>query len=165
MPAEQPALSSAATTSTAGTRESLADHTSSPAQPPPPTFANGDSASVQKEVSSPEDTAFASSKTSQTQAASHAPTPGSAAPVPDTKHSPAVVGASHQEVSESLSKPANGHAVTPAPPAVQTQANVQDGEKSKKRQSFLTRTLWTFIMIGGFLGTHPCVYLMIDLTQ
>ena len=93
------------------------------------------------------------------------PPPGSAAPVPDTKLSPAVVDASHQEASESLSKPANGHAVTPAPPAVQTQANVQDGEKAKKRQSFLTRTLWTFIMIGGFLGTHPCVYLMIDLTQ
>lgn len=29
---------------------------------------------------------------------------------------------------------------------------VNDAEKLKKRQSFITRTLWTFIMIGGFLG-------------
>lgn len=28
----------------------------------------------------------------------------------------------------------------------------QDAEKSKKRQNALTRTLWTFIMIGGFIG-------------
>lgn len=32
-------------------------------------------------------------------------------------------------------------------------ASPQDAEKVKKRQSFLTRTLWTFIMIGGFIGT------------
>ncbi|KDQ57460.1 hypothetical protein JAAARDRAFT_130741 [Jaapia argillacea MUCL 33604] len=30
--------------------------------------------------------------------------------------------------------------------------SAQDAEKSKKRQSFLVRTLWTFIMIGGFIG-------------
>lgn len=29
-----------------------------------------------------------------------------------------------------------------------------DAEKVKKRQSFITRTLWTFIMIGGFIGTY-----------
>ena len=29
---------------------------------------------------------------------------------------------------------------------------VEDPEKAKKRQSFLTRTLWTFIMIGGFIS-------------
>ena len=29
----------------------------------------------------------------------------------------------------------------------------QEVEKMKKMQSFLTRTLWTFIMIGGFIGT------------
>jgi len=28
----------------------------------------------------------------------------------------------------------------------------QEAEKMKKRQSFITRTLWTFIMIGGFIG-------------
>jgi phosphatidate cytidylyltransferase len=28
----------------------------------------------------------------------------------------------------------------------------ESSEKAKKRQSFLTRTLWTFIMIGGFIG-------------
>jgi phosphatidate cytidylyltransferase len=28
----------------------------------------------------------------------------------------------------------------------------EDPEKAKKRQNALTRTLWTFIMIGGFLG-------------
>ena len=29
---------------------------------------------------------------------------------------------------------------------------VVDSERVKKRQSFLTRTLWTFIMIGGFIS-------------
>lgn len=30
----------------------------------------------------------------------------------------------------------------------------RDTEKAKKRQSFITRTLWTFIMIGGFIGAY-----------
>lgn len=44
---------------------------------------------------------------------------------------------------------ANGkvvHAPPPKPPA-------QDAEQTKKRQNVLTRTLWTFIMIGGFIST------------
>lgn len=45
---------------------------------------------------------------------------------------------------------------------------VQDSEKVKKRQSFITRTLWTFIMIGGFIGTHfswPFYWTYADFTQ
>lgn len=36
---------------------------------------------------------------------------------------------------------------------------VQDSEKVKKRQSFLTRTLWTFIMIGGFIGVYSIIFI------
>ncbi|KAI0798466.1 cytidylyltransferase family-domain-containing protein [Irpex lacteus] len=36
-------------------------------------------------------------------------------------------------------------------PAKVEEANPQDAERVKKRQNALTRTLWTFIMIGGFL--------------
>jgi phosphatidate cytidylyltransferase len=39
-------------------------------------------------------------------------------------------------------------ATVPAPPAPAP----QEAEKVKKRQNIITRTLWTFIMIGGFLG-------------
>lgn len=42
-----------------------------------------------------------------------------------------------------------------SPPA---QPNVQDSEKTKKRQNLLTRTLWTFIMIGGFVGMHSQLF-------
>ena len=42
--------------------------------------------------------------------------------------------------------------IQPKPePQLQDQAP-QEVEKMKKRQSFITRTLWTFIMIGGFIG-------------
>lgn len=36
--------------------------------------------------------------------------------------------------------------------ALEKHAGVQDVEQVKKRQNILTRTLWTFIMIGGFLS-------------
>ena len=38
-----------------------------------------------------------------------------------------------------------------SPPA---QPNAQDSEQTKTRQNLLTRTLWTFIMIGGFVGMY-----------
>ncbi|KAG6911135.1 hypothetical protein DXG01_003875 [Tephrocybe rancida] len=45
----------------------------------------------------------------------------------------------------------------------------QDSEKAKKRQSFITRTLWTFIMIGGFIGLlllgHAYMILLVMLCQ
>ena len=34
------------------------------------------------------------------------------------------------------------------------QVSKQDPETAKKRQNVLTRILWTFIMIGGFIGNH-----------
>jgi phosphatidate cytidylyltransferase len=51
--------------------------------------------------------------------------------------------------------------VAPTPPAnksrdVEKSANPQDAEKAKKRQNVLTRTIWTFIMIAGFLGKFSC---------
>ncbi|KIK01402.1 hypothetical protein K443DRAFT_678405 [Laccaria amethystina LaAM-08-1] len=53
-----------------------------------------------------------------------------------------------------------------SPPA---QPNVQDSEKTKKRQILLTRTLWTFIMIGGFVGLlllgHAYMVLLVMLCQ
>ncbi|KAI0066170.1 hypothetical protein BV25DRAFT_1821061 [Artomyces pyxidatus] len=58
-----------------------------------------------------------------------------------------------------VDKPTNGH----APPTE------QDNEKSKKRQNILTRTLWTFIMIGGFLWCllmgHAYMVLLVMLCQ
>jgi len=47
-------------------------------------------------------------------------------------------------------------AITVPPPRLVTQpatiAPAQSDNPEKKRQNILTRTLWTFIMIGGFLG-------------
>lgn len=41
--------------------------------------------------------------------------------------------------------------------AVKTKQDAQEAERTKKRQNLVTRTLWTFIMIGGFMGKarHP----------
>lgn len=47
---------------------------------------------------------------------------------------------------------------------VEKDAKLQDAEKVKKRQNALTRTIWTFIMIGGFLGTHLTPALLCMLT-
>ncbi|KAF9012360.1 phosphatidate cytidylyltransferase [Cyathus striatus] len=45
----------------------------------------------------------------------------------------------------------------------------QEQEKVKKRQSFITRTLWTFIMIGGFIGLlllgHVYMIMLVMLCQ
>ena len=42
---------------------------------------------------------------------------------------------------------------------VEKPVSSQDAEKAKKRQNALTRTIWTFIMIAGFLGAFfPEVY-------
>ncbi|KAH9929609.1 phosphatidate cytidylyltransferase [Epithele typhae] len=46
---------------------------------------------------------------------------------------------------------------------------VEDSEKVKKRQSFITRTLWTFIMIGGFITLllmgHAYMIMLVMLCQ
>ncbi|THH02286.1 hypothetical protein EW026_g567 [Hermanssonia centrifuga] len=56
------------------------------------------------------------------------------------------------------SAPVNDEPVMPvekpapmSPQPAEKQEDPQDAEKAKKRQNALTRTLWTFIMIGGFL--------------
>lgn len=43
-------------------------------------------------------------------------------------------------------------------PVVTTAPSLSDNPE-KKRQNILTRTLWTFIMIGGFLGMPPPLYM------
>ena len=58
-----------------------------------------------------------------------------------------------QEARAQVALPAskeNGSTV--ASKTVSLTTSNQDTEKSKKRQNALTRTLWTFIMIGGFIG-------------
>ncbi len=57
------------------------------------------------------------------------------------------------------SAPVNDEPVMPvekpapmSPQPAEKQEDPQDAEKAKKRQNALTRTLWTFIMIGGFLS-------------
>ena len=50
--------------------------------------------------------------------------------------------------------PRNGSAATISA-ASDNQVSRPDAETAKKRQNVLTRTLWTFIMIGGFIGNYP----------
>ncbi|KAI0339876.1 hypothetical protein BDW22DRAFT_1360910 [Trametopsis cervina] len=63
--------------------------------------------------------------------------PLSPPPMPEIRHKPAQAPKS---AGSAIVEPAKIEA-----------ANPQDAEKAKKRQNALTRTLWTFIMIGGFL--------------
>ncbi|KAI0929919.1 hypothetical protein AcW1_008740 [Taiwanofungus camphoratus] len=53
--------------------------------------------------------------------------------------------------------------------ALEKHAGVQDVEQVKKRQNILTRTLWTFIMIGGFLTLllmgHAYMIMLVMLCQ
>ncbi|GJE92720.1 cytidylyltransferase family-domain-containing protein [Phanerochaete sordida] len=55
-----------------------------------------------------------------------------------------------QSMAKQESKPLEKPIVSA--PLEQKPSDQQDAEKVKKRQSFFTRTLWTFIMIGGFIG-------------
>ena len=48
--------------------------------------------------------------------------------------------------------PRNGSAISTA---LDNQVSRPDPETAKKRQNALTRILWTFIMIGGFIGNYP----------
>ncbi|KAF8556372.1 phosphatidate cytidylyltransferase [Imleria badia] len=53
--------------------------------------------------------------------------------------------------------------------AVKTKQDVQEAERTKKRQNLVTRTLWTFIMIGGFMGIllmgHAYLILLVMVCQ
>jgi phosphatidate cytidylyltransferase len=50
--------------------------------------------------------------------------------------------------------PRNGSAAAISA-ASDNQVSRPDPETEKKRQNILTRILWTFIMIGGFIGNYP----------
>ena len=52
--------------------------------------------------------------------------------------------------------PRNGSATTISD-TPNNQVSRPDPETAKKRQNVLTRTLWTFIMIGGFIGNYPWI--------
>lgn len=58
---------------------------------------------------------------------------------------------------------------TTAGPPNKANANDLDVERSKKRQNIITRTLWTFIMIGGFVGLllmgHAYLIILVMLCQ
>ncbi|KAF9241620.1 cytidylyltransferase family-domain-containing protein [Melanogaster broomeanus] len=53
--------------------------------------------------------------------------------------------------------------------AVKTEQDTQEAERTKKRQNLLTRTLWSFIMIGVFLGLilmgHVYMIILVMLCQ
>ncbi|KAJ3838977.1 phosphatidate cytidylyltransferase [Lentinula raphanica] len=76
-------------------------------------------------------------------------------PAPEPKKEPVVPNSDLNIASTPLPPPAH------APPA--------DAETVKKRQNILTRTLWTFIMIGGFIGLllmgHGYMILLVMLCQ
>lgn len=58
---------------------------------------------------------------------------------------------------------------TTAGPPIRADAKDLDIERSKKRQNMITRTLWTFIMIGGFVGLllmgHAYMIILVMLCQ
>ncbi|OCH93762.1 hypothetical protein OBBRIDRAFT_789959 [Obba rivulosa] len=58
-----------------------------------------------------------------------------------------------EEAPKSIAKYTNGHVNGDAKtkPEKQEQVSQQGSEQVTKRQNMLTRTLWTFIMIGGFI--------------
>ncbi|KZT10809.1 phosphatidate cytidylyltransferase [Laetiporus sulphureus 93-53] len=69
-----------------------------------------------------------------------------------------------------LSARANRHTANgDAGDALEKQVRAEDKEKVKKWRSFLTRTLWTFIMIGGFIGLllmgHAYMIVLVMLCQ
>ncbi|KAJ3829110.1 phosphatidate cytidylyltransferase [Lentinula raphanica] len=76
-------------------------------------------------------------------------------PAPEPKKEPVVPNSDLNIASTPLPPPAH------APPP--------DAETVKKRQNILTRTLWTFIMIGGFIGLllmgHGYMILLVMLCQ
>ncbi|KAJ3762409.1 phosphatidate cytidylyltransferase [Lentinula raphanica] len=76
-------------------------------------------------------------------------------PAPEPKKEPVVPNSDLYIASTPLPSPAH------APPP--------DAETVKKRQNILTRTLWTFIMIGGFIGLllmgHGYMILLVMLCQ
>lgn len=78
-------------------------------------------------------------------------------PPPSTKAAQEVAAPPQKQTLSQLEKAstmANGHSKhVPVPPTEPDTSTQSAAEKSKKRQSFLTRTLWTFIMIGGFIST------------
>ncbi|KAG9316651.1 phosphatidate cytidylyltransferase [Chiua virens] len=53
--------------------------------------------------------------------------------------------------------------------ALKAKQDIQEAERTKKRQNLVTRTLWTFIMIGGFMGLllmgHAYMIILVMLCQ
>ncbi|KAG6857681.1 hypothetical protein H0H87_004097 [Tephrocybe sp. NHM501043] len=94
-----------------------------------------------------------------------------ATPVVSASHPPATNSGKPKE--EAPQKPhvqqARGPAEVSKPAPKLEEVPLQDAEKAKKRQSFITRTLWTFIMIGGFIGLlllgHAYMILLVMLCQ
>ncbi len=80
--------------------------------------------------------------------------PAPAAPSPPVRHGPVPVSAPESKATFAPSEKA-----APAPSRrtdienpPEKQLTAEQKEQVKKRASFLTRTLWTFIMIGGFIS-------------
>ncbi|KAF8633382.1 hypothetical protein AX17_004553 [Amanita inopinata Kibby_2008] len=91
------------------------------------------------------------------------PIPG---PVDKADKPPARIQAAKQNMSGKATETANFPVATVSTPQ---NPSLQEAEKIKKRQSFTTRTLWTFIMIGGFIGLlllgHAYMILLVILCQ
>ncbi|CCL98688.1 uncharacterized protein FIBRA_00691 [Fibroporia radiculosa] len=87
---------------------------------------------------------------SQVASAAKPSPPASVDPPPELKPAPIEKPAtpSPPKSANSEAKVSNGHVDSGA---LKQQEALLDGEQVKKRRNILTRTLWTFIMIGGFL--------------
>lgn len=83
--------------------------------------------------------------------------------VQDTKTSAPPPPSSYPQPRAPAEKPpamANGYSTADETAVSKPEAVSQDAaERAKKLQSVFTRVLWTFIMIGGFIGTLNCLYL------
>jgi hypothetical protein len=74
------------------------------------------------------------------------PPPQSPPPTPPTKQMP--------PSSESVSSPSSSRKDHTRSPPIKSTSDPEAEKSAKKGHNVLVRTLWGFIMIGGFLGQH-----------
>ena len=86
----------------------------------------------------------------------HAPTESLVETLPTPPPSVRVANKSKSEEIRDVVQPPVGHSEPKGNGHVQQASDppAQDTEQAKKRRNVLTRTLWTFIMIGGFISMH-----------
>ena len=162
-PIDSPASSVTPLDSPALAPKALEEETSLPKPKPhaePPTLVNGD---VRSEAPSNRDAHSVPPSAAQPRPAAPPSQPVSPPPVSQT---PSLNGnlppLSPKEAALSLPEQSRAQRVEKQQPVLNgavelskvEAARPEDAEKAKKRQNVLTRTLWSLIMIGGFLSRY-----------